>query len=108
MTVQFRYIGEYPEGAESLRCFDVVFTPGAAVEVPDRCVAKARGNRFFEEVMEPAVTAESPEEEPRNRMLDATAPDKDALIAIAGERGVKIDKRWNADKIAAAIEASVG
>lgn len=34
------------------------------------------------------------------------APSKDELIAKAGEIGVKIDKRWSAEKIAAAISAA--
>jgi hypothetical protein len=29
---------------------------------------------------------------------------RDGLIAMAEDRGIKIDKRWNADKIAAAIK----
>lgn len=34
------------------------------------------------------------------------ADERDALIQIAAERGVKIDKRWSDDKIRAALEAS--
>jgi hypothetical protein len=38
----------------------------------------------------------------------ALAPDdeRSALIQIADEKGVKIDKRWSADKIRAALEAA--
>jgi hypothetical protein len=31
---------------------------------------------------------------------------KDELIAIAEEQGVKVDKRWNVEKIAAAIDGA--
>jgi hypothetical protein len=97
--MKFRYIGEYPEGKQSVECYGVMFTPGAELEVPARCVGKAQGNRFFEEVKD-----RKPEpEEPRNRLLNAE-PDKNALINEAEVKGVKIDKRWNADKIAAAIK----
>jgi hypothetical protein len=98
MTVKFRYIGEYPDGMESVRCFDVAFTPGVEVEVPDRCVEKARGNRFFEEVEAVIAPPAKTEEQPLQS--------KEDLIALAEAQGVAVDKRWNAAKMAAAIEAS--
>ena len=107
-TPKFRYIGEYPEGKSELFILGCVFSPGAEIAVPDRFIGKARGNRFFEEVIEqkPDPVEEKPVEEPRNRLLD-TAPDKDALIARAEALGIKIDKRWSVEKIAAKInEAS--
>jgi hypothetical protein len=104
----FRYIGEYPDGMGSVRCFDVAFTPGAEVEVPDRCVEKARGNRFFEEVTGKAKPTVKAEPKPAETEFDPLeGMDRDSLIALAELRGIKIDKRWNDEKITSAIKDSV-
>lgn len=108
--MKFRYIGEYPAGQQEIEAYGCKFTPYAEVEVPERWLSKFIGNRFFELVVAYELVPVEPEpaaEEPRNRMLDAVEPDKDDLIALARERGVKIDKRWNAEKIAAAIKDQV-
>lgn len=39
-----------------------------------------------------------------NSLAPADETDRDAAIALAGERGVKIDKRWTLDKIMAELE----
>lgn len=102
---KFRYIGEYPEGKAELVVYGCVFSPGAEIVVPSQFVGKASGNRFFEAV-EDAPSAAPEAAEPRNRLLDAAeAFSKEDLIARATELGVKIDKRWSAEKIAAAIGA---
>jgi hypothetical protein len=104
-SMKFRYIGVYPAGQQEITAYGCKFTPFTEVEVPEQWLEKFTGNRFFELVVdyELVPVEPEPEEEPRNRLLDAMPSDKDDLIALAGERGVKIDKRWNADKIAAAI-----
>jgi hypothetical protein len=90
---KFRYIGEYPEGKSELVVFGCVFSPGAEIELTGRFVGKARGNRFFEEVAE--VVEVSPVD-PEPEVDDERA----TLIAEAGARGIKIDKRWSTQKLA--------
>ena len=109
MSAKFRYIGEYPNEAQSLAAYGVVFTPDVVCEIAERFVSKARNNRFFQEVRDevPALTVgESAEEDaPLNRLL-GDALGKDTLIAKAEELGVKIDKRWKPERIAEAIESA--
>ena len=92
--MKFRYIGEeaVPGSGETIVFGDVKVQVGGVFECPEQFVARAKSNRFFE-----AVTQD-----------EAPAPERDEkseLIAIAESYGVKIDKRWNAAKIQAAIEA---
>lgn len=87
----FRYNGEYPEGKTSINAYGCVFGPGAEIEIADQFVEKARGNRFFEEIVDGKAPA---------HMLT-----REQLIVLAERRGAKIDKRWNAEKIAQAVAA---
>lgn len=103
MGVKFRYIGEYPPGKSELMVFGCIFSPEAAVEVPSRFVGKARGNRFFEEVAEAAPSASV---DAKNAFVPDKPYDKDELITLAAERGVKIDKRWGLEKMIQAIETA--
>lgn len=101
MGLKFRYIGEYPEGKTELVVFGCVFSPGAEIEVPSQFVGKAQGNRFFEEVAEPAHTGVV---DPEWDFDPNKAYEKDELIAIAEARGVKIDKRWSLERMTQAIK----
>lgn len=97
--MKFRYIGEYPNGQQSLLCYGITFTPGAELEIPGKFVNKALGNPFFEEVKD------SPKQEHSPQLETDNGHDKAALISEAEILGVKIDKRWSVEKIAAAIKA---
>jgi len=99
--MKFYYVGEYPAGGVA-KCWGHEFRRGDAVELPDEFAAKARGNRFFVEVTgSPVDVPTAVEEEPTvNGMTKAD------LTALAEARGVRIDKRWNIEKIAAAIDVA--
>lgn len=75
----------------------IIFPLNIEVEVPDSPLfAKLRGNSHF--TVRDAEAAPFPD-------LDEDPIDlKPSLIALAQEKGVKIDKRWSADKIAKALE----
>ncbi len=93
--MKFRYIGEYPAGRSSLVCWGHEFAPGIAVDLPEPFASKAARNRFFEadNGVAPVVPIVTSIED----------MDKPALIALADERGVKIDKRWSEDRIRGAL-----
>lgn len=110
MSNKFKYIGEYPDGKTELTVYGVVFSPGAAVEVPHKFVGKARGNRFFEEVAEPVAPVPAVEAAPEPDdvpPLEPAAPvlTREELIAVAEKHDIKIDKRWTYAKISDAIIA---
>lgn len=67
-------------------------------DVPDEQVQRflAAGHIALEEDAAP-----EPEPEPE---VDLSELDKDALLALAEERGVQVDKRWGEDKLRAALE----
>jgi SAM-dependent methyltransferase len=102
--MKFRYVGECPAGQSSVKCFGLAFVPGEAVELPEQIAEKARRNRFFEAVEEEIIVPVDGKVDPEwdyNPLVDM---DREDLITLAEEKGVKIDKRWNAEKIAAAIK----
>lgn len=104
MGVKFKYTGDYPEGKTELTVYGCVFSPGAEVELTGRFVGKARGNRFFEEVVEVSQSAHEAEIEARDQLLGGQQWSKEDLIAMAEARGIKIDKRWSVAKLAEAIK----
>ena len=101
--MKFRYIGEYPEGQQSLECYGIVFTPGAELEIQGKFASKAMGNRFFEEVKDNPEREEDPESSDSSKEDGSYDPFKgmsrDDLIAMAEDKGIKIDKRWGDAKI---------
>lgn len=96
--MEFKYVG--PESG-AVKCWGIEFKPGEAVEVPEPFIAKARANRFFEEVQNDPVPAQKTDPEWDYDPFEGMS--REALISTATERGVKIDRRWTDDKIAAAI-----
>lgn len=90
----FFYIGEYPDGKSDILAYDsFLFSPGVSVELPEPFASKARGNRFFVEV----DVSEPP---PAVNPLEFSKPE---LIDMADKAGVRIDRRWSAERIAKAI-----
>jgi hypothetical protein len=119
--MKFRYIGAYPNGAQSLDAYGKTFSPGVEHELEGVMASKARGNRFFEPVIDDAeVIYDEPElalelspapapgvamEEQIFETDDTTTStfDRESLIATAEQFGIPIDKRWKSERIAAAI-----
>jgi hypothetical protein len=107
--MKVRYIGEEDAFMSGKTyAFGREFRVGETVEVSGDIAERCARNRYFE-VVEDAAPAPEPKA-PQNRMMSATdsAPDlnqsKARLIALADERGVKIDRRWSAERIAQAIK----
>lgn len=98
--MKFRYIGEEaePGSGRTIVCGDIHVAVGGEFDCPAHLVARAMRHPFFE-----AVTLSEPA--PAEPELIEPNVGKAALIAIAESSGVKIDKRWNVEKIKAAIEA---
>lgn len=109
-SMKFIYLGAY-SSKNVATCWGHEFKPNEPTHLPEPWASKARTNRFFLEV------EENPEFEDD---IAPTEPDEDGwdydpfkgmsredLIAMADEKGVKIDKRWNFDKIAAALRDEV-
>ncbi len=90
---KFRYIGEYPAGKTSIEAYGKhLFSPGVEVELPLPLAIKARGNRFFEEVLPPV--------EPKTAQ-----PSKEELLAIAKQHNIEVDGRWSYERISEAVIA---
>jgi hypothetical protein len=129
--MKFRYIGAYPNGAQSLDAYGKTFSPGVEHDLEGVMASKARGNRFFEPVIDDAdviyyepvkLELHAPElalelspapdtapdvaiEEQISEADDTTTAtfDRESLIATAEQFGIPIDKRWKSERIAAAI-----
>lgn len=99
--MKFRYIGEYPEGKTSLTCFGAVFAPDLEVELSGEAARKASGNRFFI-----AVENDADVVIPADDSTFISGMTKAELITAADQYGIKIDRRWSAEKIATAITAT--
>jgi hypothetical protein len=97
--MKFRYIGDYPAGADYLDVYGVRFTQGAVLDVPAQFERKFLGNRFFVREDEDCV----PEIQP-DTTEDGQTLDKAALLARAEELGVEVDKRWGAKRLTEEIE----
>lgn len=107
----FYYIGAYPEGKSDITAYGgYVFSDGVSVDLPEPMASKARGNRFFVEAFRVTSVGESdvaPVPEPVAVSIEGpTEFSKAELIDMADKAGVRIDRRWAADKIAAAIMAA--
>lgn len=123
--MQFKFVGN-PYALDNrgeIVAFGIRFPLNVAVDVKDeRIIRKLMGNHHFAAVdgaktyhqMPPRLIlpdgVKPAESEANGDGASEPKPDGDLnvskarLIAIAEERGVDIDKRWNADRIRTAIE----
>lgn len=86
---------------------------GGIIDLPEQEAAELIANGYAEEVTDAPSTARSdapssagPTEAPTGgsgETPDLGSLDKDALIALAEEQGVEIDKRWGERRIRKAI-----
>jgi hypothetical protein len=92
----------------SITMFGLTFPLNIPVDVSGSApfAGKLRGNREFRVLDEDPAQDAEPEEALAEAMKAEGKPSRAELIALAAERGVKIDKRWNDERIAAAIEGA--
>lgn len=70
-----------------------LYSANGAQVVPDEATHAALGGSWYESPVEVPVAGH-----------DAPVIDRDALIAAAEDKGIKVDKRWSDARLAAEIE----